>query len=80
MEAFSSLLLLTLPQINSGIEAVRGEDTSTLKPRIHLYLNKDPTTPLDPALPSLKDKIHRGRAHPVFAQLLTPIHWEANNM
>ncbi|KAJ7349783.1 hypothetical protein DFH08DRAFT_958744 [Mycena albidolilacea] len=67
-------------QINSGIEAVRGEDTSTLKPRIHLYLNKDPTTPLDPALPSLKDKIHRGRAHPVFARLLTPIHWDANDI
>ncbi|KAJ7703759.1 hypothetical protein B0H14DRAFT_2647760 [Mycena olivaceomarginata] len=71
---------LTFPQINSGIEAVRTEDTSTLKPHIHLYLNKDPTTPLDPVLPNLKDKIHRGYAHPVFTQLLTPIHWEANNI
>ncbi|KAJ7748856.1 hypothetical protein B0H14DRAFT_3513710 [Mycena olivaceomarginata] len=39
-----------------------------------------PPTPLDPVLPNLKDKIHRGRAHPVFALLLTLIHWEANDI
>ncbi|KAJ7825997.1 hypothetical protein B0H14DRAFT_3468080 [Mycena olivaceomarginata] len=73
-------LVSWLPRINSGIKAMRAEDTSTLKPRIHLYLNKDPTTPLDPVLPNLKDKIHRGRAHPVFALLLTLIHWEATDI
>ncbi|KAJ7825988.1 hypothetical protein B0H14DRAFT_2596187 [Mycena olivaceomarginata] len=72
--------ILTFPQINSGIKAMHAEDTSTLKPCIHLYLNKDPTTPLDPVLPNLKDKIHRGRVHPVFALLLTLIHWEANDI
>ncbi|KAF8146801.1 hypothetical protein K438DRAFT_1780543 [Mycena galopus ATCC 62051] len=66
-------------QITAGMENARADDTSTLKSRIHLYLTKDPTVPLDPPLPSLKDKLHRGRAHPVFAKLLPPIQWEAND-
>ncbi|KAF8206902.1 hypothetical protein K438DRAFT_1815364 [Mycena galopus ATCC 62051] len=66
-------------KITAGMEAARADDTSALKCRIHLYLNEDPTVPLDPPLPNLKDKLHRGRAHPVFAKLLTPIQWEAND-
>ncbi|KAF7359979.1 hypothetical protein MVEN_00724800 [Mycena venus] len=65
-------------QMNAGMEAVRAEDTSTLKPRVHLYVNEDPTVPLDPPLSNLKLKIYRGRNHPVFARLLNPMYWAAN--
>ncbi|KAJ7459232.1 hypothetical protein FB451DRAFT_1405876 [Mycena latifolia] len=64
-------------QLTAGMEGVRSEDTSTLKSRIVLWLYKEPTTPLDPPLSSLKLKAVRGMAHPVFARLLTPMEWAA---
>ncbi|KAF7363236.1 hypothetical protein MVEN_00676500 [Mycena venus] len=51
-----------------------------------LELFKDPTTrraivkQLDPPLPNKKDKVHRAMAHPAFAQALTPMEWEANQI
>ncbi|KAJ7247383.1 hypothetical protein B0H12DRAFT_1125017 [Mycena haematopus] len=66
-------------QLHAGIEAVRSDDTATLKSRIHLYLLKDPSLPLDPPLTNLKEKMYRGRAHPVFARLLMPIDWPADD-
>ncbi|KAJ7679630.1 hypothetical protein B0H17DRAFT_1077831 [Mycena rosella] len=65
-------------QLTIGMEAVRSEDTLTLKTRIPAWLHADPTTPLDPALPNLTSKAHRGLTHPTFAKLLTPMEWPAN--
>ncbi|KAJ6562046.1 hypothetical protein B0H19DRAFT_1143419 [Mycena capillaripes] len=66
--------------LNTGIEAVRSEDGNTLKFRMPKIVQKDKNTPLDPPLLDAKLKIHRGRAHPVFARLLMPIYWEAENV
>ena len=69
---------LILLQLTIGMEAVRSEDTSTLKTRIPAWLHADTSTSLDPALPNLTSKTHRGLAHPTFAKLLTPMEWPAN--
>ncbi|KAJ6464942.1 hypothetical protein C8R45DRAFT_1107176 [Mycena sanguinolenta] len=66
-------------QLHASIEAVRSDDTATLKSRVHLYLLKDPSLPLEPPLANLKEKTYRGRAHPVFARLLMPIDWPADD-
>ncbi|KAJ7861109.1 hypothetical protein B0H14DRAFT_3445632 [Mycena olivaceomarginata] len=56
------------------LDLVRSDDTATLKRKIPEWLTKD-KAPLVPPLESLKSKAHRGFAHPVFAQLLTPMEW-----
>ncbi|KAJ7645361.1 hypothetical protein B0H17DRAFT_1148441 [Mycena rosella] len=65
-------------QLTSGMEDVRSQDTATLKRRVPSWTNEDPKIPLDPPLPSLKEKVYRGMVHPVFARLLTPMECEAN--
>ncbi|KAJ7443388.1 hypothetical protein B0H11DRAFT_1931747 [Mycena galericulata] len=64
-------------QIATGMDSVRSADTANLKRIIPRLLYKDPTTPLDPPLPNLTSKAHRGMAHPEFAKALTPIEWDA---
>ncbi|KAJ6474793.1 hypothetical protein C8R45DRAFT_1159929 [Mycena sanguinolenta] len=64
--------------MTKGMESSRQQDTSTVKTGIVRWLHKDPTTPLDPPLPNIKSKTHRGMAHPTFAQRLTPIEWAVN--
>ncbi|KAJ7824022.1 hypothetical protein B0H14DRAFT_3729197 [Mycena olivaceomarginata] len=63
-----------IKQLSTGHEGVRSDDTATLKRKIPEWLTKD-KAPLVPPLESLKSKAHRGFAHPVFAQLLTPMEW-----
>ncbi|KAK7037070.1 hypothetical protein R3P38DRAFT_3311649 [Favolaschia claudopus] len=62
-----------------GMDSVRSADTSTCKKGVPLWLLEDPTSPLDPPLASVKDKTHRGLAHPAFARALTPMDWEATD-
>ncbi|KAJ7222644.1 hypothetical protein GGX14DRAFT_388422, partial [Mycena pura] len=64
--------------ISEGIGDVRSDDTATLKRLIPDLVTINPSTPLDPPLADKKSKAHRGFAHPVFAALLTPIDWHAN--
>ncbi|KAJ7104786.1 hypothetical protein C8R44DRAFT_807885 [Mycena epipterygia] len=72
------ILRAVVAQITAGVEAVRQQDTSTVKAGTPRWLHKDPATPLDPPLINLKSKTHRGQAHPTFAQRLTPMEWAAN--
>ncbi|KAK7054047.1 hypothetical protein R3P38DRAFT_2854215 [Favolaschia claudopus] len=66
-------------QMTLGMDSVRSADTSTCKKGVALWLLEDPTAALDPPLASVKDKTHRGLAHPAFARALTPMDWEATD-
>ncbi|KAJ7482324.1 hypothetical protein B0H11DRAFT_2232533 [Mycena galericulata] len=72
-----AVLRAIVRQMTSGAESVRQQDTATVKIGVPSWLHKDTTTALDPPLPSLKSKTHRGMAHPTFAQRLTPMKWPA---
>ncbi|KAJ6450256.1 hypothetical protein C8R45DRAFT_1114176 [Mycena sanguinolenta] len=70
----------TESQLTFEIGCVRSDDTATLKSCIHLYVLQDQNTPLDPPFTNLKLKMYRGRAHPIFAKLLMPIDWPADDV
>ncbi|KAF7336167.1 hypothetical protein MVEN_02164100 [Mycena venus] len=67
-------------QMTLGMDSVRAADTSTCKKGVPDWLLEDPLVKLDPPLPNKKDKVHRAMAHPAFAQALTPMEWEANQI
>lgn len=66
--------------MTTGQEGTRSDDTAMLKAKLPTLLNKDGTVALDPPLPSLKFKLHRGFAHATFARALTPMEWAATQM
>jgi hypothetical protein len=68
---------LILPQINTGHDNCRSDDTGLLKTRIINYLLLDTTTPLVPPINPQGLKTKRGWAHPVTAGLLCPIEYPA---
>ncbi|KAJ7252382.1 hypothetical protein B0H12DRAFT_1071692 [Mycena haematopus] len=75
-----TIIHATVQQMTQGTESTRQQDTSTVKSGVVRWLHKDPTTPLDPPLPNLKSKTHRGMAHPTFAQRLMPMEWAADDV
>jgi len=64
------------------VDNARADDTSSLKASVLHYLNVDPSTPLEPPIPSghYNFKINRGWNHPTTALLLMPIEWDANEL